>query len=246
MAQLPALLQKLRHDYAVLSIDARRVLRYRTDYLDTGDFAFYHAHHNRRARRSKVRCRHYLDSGRAFLEIKGKSNKGLTVKHRVALPADEDLPALASDLMRQVGAAAQPVALQRSVRVDYHRISLSSALHGERASIDLGLNAAERQRYGRAFGLCDLAIVELKQARLNPASPLFRALREMRLPPVSFSKYCVACALLLPDLLKTNRFKPTLMRLAPHLVLPPLPSSCRPGRGAPALRSAGDHCHPRI
>ena len=55
-------------------------------------------------------------------------------------------------------------------------------------------------------------IVEIKQQRFQPRSPIMMALRAARIFPVSVSKYCTAAALLLPEV-RMNNYKDTLRAL---------------------------------
>lgn len=68
----------------VLEIDGLRTFRYESVYFDTPDLACYRAAARRRPRRSKVRTRSNLDRAVAFLEVKARQGRGLTVKHRLA------------------------------------------------------------------------------------------------------------------------------------------------------------------
>lgn len=217
--QLAGLLDTIRTQYSVLSVAGGRVLHYRTDYYDTEDFRFYHEHHNGKSRRCKVRCRHYVDSGGLFLELKARESSGRTVKNRIRLSMhDRDGPwteALHEGLCRL---GLDNASLERRVRIEYLRIALQGLDRDERVSIDLGMQGM-RVNEGKCFSLPGLAIVELKQGRMDRQSPLFRALRRLHINPVSFSKYCVTCALLYQGQLKVNRFKPLLARIGGHLAL---------------------------
>lgn len=67
----------------VLMIDERRQFAYQSTYFDTVALdSFRQAAHQRR-RRFKVRAREYQDSGTAYLEVKTRGRRGVTVKDRV-------------------------------------------------------------------------------------------------------------------------------------------------------------------
>ena len=65
-----------------LDIDGARTFGYTSTYLDTPDLVAYHAAAHRRRRRFKVRSRCYDGTGLAFLEVKTRGPRGVTVKER--------------------------------------------------------------------------------------------------------------------------------------------------------------------
>ncbi len=210
-------LRNLQKDYSVLSISGKRQMRYRNIYYDTTDFGLYKQHHNRRKTRSKIRCRTYLDSATSFLEIKNKNNKDMTDKHRVRVGELQICERLIPSLLNDFGMTALSFEqLFARICVYYQRISLQSLRHQERVSIDLALNANPLGS-SRSFKLDGLAIVELKQNSLNRESPVYQSMKNFQCRSEAFSKYCIACASLYPDTIKTNSFKPILSRLAGHI-----------------------------
>jgi hypothetical protein len=210
---LPILLEtlpSLASEYRLLEIGGVRLHRYRTVYFDTPDFALYHQHHAGRAVRQKVRSRAYLDSGLAFLEVKTKTNKGSTVKHRrptaeLATCLDEAARAFVAGHV-----PLDPGLLAPRLRNDFRRITLVDRALTERVTIDIGLRFAAE--HARAAVLPGLAVVELKRAATAP-SDILRRLRAARVQPGGFSKYCVGVALLHGGV-KKNLFKPKLRDLA--------------------------------
>ena len=218
LKHLDEFLQRICHDYSVLEIDGRLVHGYQTEYFDTPDFSHYLAHHNNRSPRSKVRRRTYVDSGRRYLELKLKNNKGKTEKQRVPLvvgASEQDVGILlhaAPFISLHSGESLQP-----RLTIDYSRIALWSRQHGERVSIDIGLHATRADDAANGFNLDELVIVEVKQGAINRASPARAALRHFMVRPLSFSKYCIACALLYTQQLKINRFRKLLLKLRPYL-----------------------------
>ena len=85
-AQLVQLLGLLQDKYYVQETLERRVIPYLTTYYDTRDHVMYIMHHNRRARRMKVRVRTYVASNLTFLEVKNKNNHARTKKKRIEVP----------------------------------------------------------------------------------------------------------------------------------------------------------------
>lgn len=214
---LPEFLRQLQDDYSVLSINGKRQMRYRNIYYDTPEFVLYNQHHNKRKTRFKVRCRTYLDSATSFLEIKNKNNKDMTDKHRVRVGELQICERIIPSLLQDFGMT--PLSfdqLYAQVGVYYERISLQSTRFQERVSVDLALQA-NPVGSRRNFRLTGLAIVELKQNRLNRESPVYKSMKINHCRPLAFSKYCIACASLFPNTIKTNIFKPILSRFAAQI-----------------------------
>ncbi|BDZ62541.1 hypothetical protein GCM10025873_23320 [Demequina sediminis] len=78
MAAIPAM--------RALEIDGARDFGYSSIYFDTPELESYAAAAHRRPSRYKVRIREYLDTGGRSIEVKLRSAKGETVKHREWLP----------------------------------------------------------------------------------------------------------------------------------------------------------------
>jgi VTC domain len=97
--------------------------RYETLYFDTAELQFFHAARGKHPLRSKVRLRHYLETGDRFLEVKRRNARGETTKVRT--PWNGSLGADAEFLGDSLGASApkvetlQPVALTAYKRVAY-------------------------------------------------------------------------------------------------------------------------------
>lgn len=216
---LPPLLHQMEQAYSALQINNKRVHGYETKYFDTPSFKFYMQHHNKKLNRLKVRYRIYTESNLAFLEVKHKNNRKKTEKKRMQLDCISEIQQqhnqqfLASFIDGQTIGELFPV---HTVR--YSRMSFMSMQYGERVSIDIGLRAQGHDGE-TAYRLSDYAIVEVKQSHINRESPIFEMMRRCSCRPVSFSKYCISCAILFPDLLRTNRFKWVLTMIAPNITI---------------------------
>ena len=202
--KLMQLLQMAGDEYRVQEIDGKRNMSYATIYYDSKDYAFYNAHHDGHAGRQKVRVRSYVDSHLSFLEIKTKDNHGKTYKSRIS--ADD---ALAQDFLKQV-LHIDPQLLEQKIENSFHRITLVNKAMTERLTIDTDLSFLNLVT-GMKCSLPQLAIIELKRDGLQP-SPILPMLRELRIHPGGFSKYCIGEALTNPSL-RTNRLKPRLQQL---------------------------------
>lgn len=213
VGQLAQTLRALAGQYRVLEIDGARLNAYQTLYFDTPDFALYLQHHAGKGNRVKVRSRRYLTTGQSFLEVKLKTNKGRTVKRRVATDAFATgcTPQVAGLLAAHAPGLA--AALGPTLWNEYTRITLVSTAHPERLTIDLGLSFSAG---GRRVSLPGLAIAEVKQDGVDRASGFIQHMQAAGIQPTGFSKYCIGVAMLYPHV-KHNNFKPRL-RLVEKLI----------------------------
>ena len=202
--KLMQLLQMAGDEYRVQEIDGKRNMSYATIYYDSKDYAFYNAHHDGHAGRQKVRVRSYVDSQLSFLEVKTKDNHGKTYKSRIS--ADD---ASAQDFLKQV-LHIDPQLLEQKIENSFHRITLVNKAMTERLTIDTDLSFLNLVT-GMKCSLPQLAIIELKRDGLLP-SPILPMLRELRIHPGGFSKYCIGEALTNPSL-RINRMKPRLQQI---------------------------------
>ena len=206
--RLLQLLPMLKDNYFVQAIDGCSLNGYHTVYYDTRDFSMYTCHHNGKKTRQKVRMREYQDTSDFFLEVKRKNNKGRTKKKRIGIPGFESFDRLE---------AAQFLEKESWFRLDdliphlenrFSRITLVNKARTERLTIDTSL-CFHNCVTGIERDLPGIVIIELKQDGNYPSfvRPL---LRELRIFPTGFSKYCIGCALTNPSL-KKNRFNERLV-----------------------------------
>lgn len=205
----------LERDYAVLEVCGSSVQEYLTRYFDTVSLELFAAHHRGMGERVKVRERQYLATGQLFLEVKHRSNKGITTKTRAeasawdealdveTLPVSEALTR--SDRTRVLAGGRLVPTLWNG----YRRITLVRKGRSERVTIDLGLSYSDG---ARRYQSETIAIAEVKQARIDLSSPFMLRLRALGLRPAGFSKYCMGVGLLRPEV-KHNRLKPRLRAL---------------------------------
>lgn len=203
--QLLSLLQMVHSDYMVQEIGGKRYAAYHTTYLDNDQHVMYNLHHTGHLTRQKVRVRTYLDTDDTFFEIKLKNNHGRTTKKRIHIPSHDDM--FSEECSRFLaGTAMLPVSLEemkKCVENRFERITLVNNARTERLTIDTGLGFHnletddERQMDG-------LVVIEVKRDG-NTYSPIVDMLRELRVFPSGFSKYCIGSALTNPEL-KRNRF----------------------------------------
>jgi hypothetical protein len=91
----------------------------------------------------------------------------------------------------------------------YTRTTLVNQDLTERITLDQGLVFRDGILL---IGLPELMIAEVKQASFSAKSPFFTLLKEERIYPSSFSKYCVGTILTHPEI-KHNRYKPVMRRV---------------------------------
>jgi len=215
LQRLTPLLQSLISHYRLLQINGESLLDYQTLYLDTPGVEMYRRHHDQRVNRFKVRARTYLQSRMSFLEVKRKTNKGRTLKKRIEIETPHDALHLENDswLRRTSPYAASD--LQPSLQNKFSRLTLVDHALTERITIDLAIAWQQTVENDSPWfrGLSEYCVLELKRGLQAGPSFSLSSLREQRIRPSSFSKYCVGTALLNPQL-KQNRFKPLLRKLS--------------------------------
>lgn len=206
---LESLLDAIRNDYYILTMQNEVALPYSTVYYDTAENRMYTAHHNGKLNRYKIRRRTYLLSGISFLEVKFKSNKGRTKKTRIAgknhtsgFSAEE-----VAFLEKQTPFTAEQ--LSPSLSNHFERITLVNKNFGERCTLDFRLTFAS---LNKQFDLPNMVILEVKADGSPAGSPLVKALREMRIKSSGFSKYCIG-KMLTDAGIKQNAFKPKIRQI---------------------------------
>jgi hypothetical protein len=194
----------LDQDYALVMSSQRRKATYRNLYFDTEDHLCLREHHRGRRPRYKVRIRHHVDRSLSFLEIKEKRHGGITKKYRKPIPfMQEDINAEALSFI-EANCPLPARSLHPSIRIDFERITLVGCHLPERVTFDsrICFSKADDTPTPWNHGV----IVEIKQERYKPRSPIMLALRKARAQSVSISKYCTGAYLLLPDV-KMNLYK---------------------------------------
>jgi hypothetical protein len=209
---IPLVLRELKAFCKVLKVGERRLSTYYNTYFDDSQLSFYHQHHRGKLNRHKIRYRKYGQHGQSFLEVKFKSNTNRTLKTRVELsPEQLNRHYLAPDFLREQG-VNKVESLRATQYCNYTRIAMASEDTAERLTIDFDLQF-QNLPSSQVISLPDLAIVELKQAKLARHSFLYQVLKSFQMRPDSFSKYCLGIALDSQQETKHNLFKRTLLRV---------------------------------
>ncbi len=204
--KLEQLLQMAQKDYYVQEIDGVRNLEYDTTYFDTDDFNMYAVHQWGHTNRQKIRFRTYCISGLQFMEIKTKNNHGRTKKKRIEVSdmslRDEQKRAFIGQHLHYAVDTLLP-----ALNNHFSRITLVNKAKTERLTIDSSLQFHNLQS-NRRTDMGNLVIVELKRDGMV-YSPVLDMLKQLRIQPYGFSKYCMGSALTNPGL-SVNRFKEKL------------------------------------
>lgn len=208
ISQLPSILEGIKDSYRVLEVDGKTLMNYSSLYLDTPEFKFYNDHHNGRVNRTKIRMRKYVDSNLTFIEIKKKNGKGETDKYREEIADFEiELSEKSKDFIFKI--TQKDLDLQPILWNNFKRITLVNLANQERVTIDINLSFSidnKEKLYS------ELVVIELKQAKFNRDSEVFKVLKSKSCNPYSISKYCVGATNLYQDL-KYNLLKDKLLKI---------------------------------
>lgn len=189
-----------------LEIAGRREFNYRSDYADTGDLDAYWASVRRSRFRFKVRTRHYLDSDSHWLEVKVRTPRGRTDKHRLPLEARRDpltAPFITEVLSRYDIPQANAIAgtLRSVVASEYQRTTLFLPEFNSRLTIDSELRWTLPDSSPGQFPLerrFAAVIIETKaEAHRSPVDGILASLGHR---PVRISKYATGMAVTHPEL----------------------------------------------
>ena len=208
--KLHQLLKLAQQDYFIQEIDGERNLEYDTTYFDTRAFDMYNQHQWGHTNRQKIRFRTYCITGLQFMEVKTKNNHGRTKKKRIEVTdmdvlAEEKHNFLAKHLRYEADS------LQPALNNHFSRITLVNKAKTERLTIDSALRFHNLLN-DEKMDMGELVIIELKRDGLV-FSPVLEMLRQLRIQPHGFSKYCMGSALTGQDHLTVNRFKRKLIEV---------------------------------
>ena len=206
MPMLMRLLEMVRSDYYAQEINGERNMLYDTTYFDTPDFSMYSDHLHGHVNRQKMRFRTYVNSQLQFMEVKTKNNRGRTKKKRIAV-SDMNLADEAKRAFLQKNLKFDVDTLVPHMHNYFHRVTLVNKGRTERVTIDTDLSFHNLLTGGtRHFD--DLVIIEPKRDG-HVSSPVLGMLRQLRIHPHGFSKYCMGAAMT-NQALPMNNFKQKL------------------------------------
>ncbi len=202
--KLAKLLELCQGQYYAQFNAGSKIASYKTTYWDTDDHHFFMEHHNGRAPRQKVRVRTYMDSLDTFLEVKTKNNHGRTKKKRILVTSQEAaMEGEANDFL--MGLVHRPTSdIHPTVQNQFHRITLVNYGKTERLTIDFDVKFHNYET-DEDSDVGNLVVVELKRDG-NVFSPVLALLRQLRIKPCGFSKYCIG-TVMTNRRIKQNNFK---------------------------------------
>jgi hypothetical protein len=169
----------------------------------------YKEHQHGHTNRQKIRFRTYCISGLQFMEVKTKNNHGRTKKKRIEV-TDMDVLEKQKHEFLSKHLRYEADTLQPALNNHFSRITLVNKGKTERLTIDSALSFHNLQS-DKHMDMGALVIIELKRDGLV-SSPVLDMLRQLRIHPHGFSKYCMGSALTNPQL-PTNRFKRKLIEI---------------------------------
>ena len=203
------ILENLSSEYFCLEIDGKRSFTYQTEYLDTIDNLLFKNHQNGKLNRYKIRFRDYIESKKTFLEIKFKSNKGVTKKNRISIPFQEKNITITCKNFIETKSPYLTKNLDIKVKNSFDRITLVNLISKERVTFDYNLQFSNPD-IGTKSKLDNVGIIEVKREKGNKKSQLLSNLKRKRIRPTRFSKYTIGSCLLDSNL-KYNNFKKKLL-----------------------------------
>jgi len=206
---LAGIIEFIYPHYKILTINQHRIFTYETLYYDTADYTLYLQHHNKKLSRLKIRHRSYNETGTGFLEAKRKTNKGRTIKNRMACNHLPDLQN--ADIMAFLDKffPTDQKQLIPALWVYFKRFTLVSKVLNERVTIDTELKYAMNDK---EISMRDMVIVETKRNGKAEKSMMKTFLDAHKISEGSMSKYCLGTALL-QDGIKKNNFKSFLSKI---------------------------------
>lgn len=203
---MEALMGDLNDEYLLLEINGKSILRYRTLYFDTKDFRFYKEHHNGKLNRKKVRIRNYQDSNTYYLEVKAKSNKGIT--NKVRCQVDNFSSIQHPNYERFLKTLGVQETIEPKLFNSFKRITLVNKFHNERVTLDFDLKLSINDQL---TSVKSKAILEVKSSQEKTKTKVLDLLKTNRIRPSRFSKYCIGVSYL--SNVKSNNFKEVIKKI---------------------------------
>ena len=208
------LFSRIKDEYYVQEIDGKRIAAYDSVYYDTVDNHMYIIHQDKKLKRDKLRIRNYVDTGNYFCEVKHKNNHGRTKKKRIEVGEEVFRDLKSEPTVREFVEKQLPDydfdGFVKKLSTTFDRITIVNKGKTERITIDFNVRFHNFDN-DNDNGIAPLVIMELK--RDGQCESFFqKTLFEMRIKPLSISKYCIGRALT-DKTLKQNRFKKKIIKL---------------------------------
>jgi len=197
-SELVTVLDELKDDFKLLKIEGCDIFSYKSCYFDDNGRCF-REHQQGKRQRFKVRTRLYVESDKAYFEVKLKGKRGQTDKsrkkcdqfHDFAVSDEQQL--MLRNLYEKNYGKAFLHRMTPALHVTYKRFTLVSASGGERVTVDFHLGFEAPSGKTAQVG-DDFIIVETKSADGRGKSD--RILKHNRIRQAkSCSKYCIGMVL---------------------------------------------------
>lgn len=201
LSQLPALLAHFQEHFFVLEIKDNVLFTYDNVYMDTKNYDFYFQHLQEKKQRTKVRTRHYVESGDlVFFEYKQKI-KNLVRKFRYQYGIDNHGLVTNEAIKFYEGIfwsiyGDHPHQLIFPVLGNtYNRLTLCSKQNDERLTIDLNLSFSDLRQEGdtkdpQKVPIPNVVIIESKSVSGDTLG--HHIMRQEGIKPMNHcSKYCL-------------------------------------------------------
>ena len=146
------------------------------------------------------------NSGTAFLEVKIRNARDLTIKSRMTVPALVSHVGKAESEFVAAHAPYFAEALLPALLNTFSRVTLVDPRFGQRLTMDFDLAFAVGEDAATLLGL---VVIELKHTRSELGGRFVALTKSLGLHASGFSKYCVGTSLLRTEI-KHNRFLPEL------------------------------------
>jgi hypothetical protein len=211
--ELHFILKMIKDDYSLLEINDLHSFNYETVYFDSSKFQLYHAHHNGKLNRFKIRRRHYLYNNQNFFEIKQKIKGNRTHKFRIEKSGEGNIFSEFEQEMLNLSGAPK-IDLEEKLKVNYTRLTFASKSKNERITVDLDLTFSNLNAKKEFKGL---AILEVKQGSMNRNSGVLVCLKTKKIRPLSISKYAIGIAMIESGV-KKNAFKSKILQINKLLI----------------------------
>ena len=205
--QIFKILNLLSNDYRCLEINNNRIFSYQTEYLDNSESILFNNHQNGKLNRFKIRFRDYIQSNISFLEVKFKSNKGITKKTRIKVPFKSRENSIEFNRFINKNTPYNPTKLNITLTNKFERVTLVNLSTQERVTLDINLKFNNKKV---TKNIPELAVIEVKREKGNQKSEILNLLKTNKIRPTRFSKYTIGSVLLNPEL-KYNNFKRKLL-----------------------------------
>ena len=205
--KLEPILESMNKDYKILKIKDIVKQSYKTYYYDDKNQSTYIKHLNCKKNREKIRFRKYLEADDIFLEVKCKSNKGVTIKNRLKTLKKDNLSQNQKDFISEYS-SLNPDNLDLENINSFNRVTFADNKFTHRLTIDTNFNFFYKKH---EVSIPNLVIIEVKESRGNTKSLLKDILKKNRIKKNRISKYCISTVLLNKNI-KSNNFKKTIMK----------------------------------